>query len=105
MKVGVPRNEDANSGNPVGSSELAKNWRDGKRQMASVAYRLRNHDRITPVTKQLVKRVRYLHVRRKQDYQRRRDSRWEPLPSQEEVIGTCGTYRSPQLLLLSSIGA
>lgn len=78
MKVGVPGNEGANSGNPVSSSELVKKkWRDGKRQIASVAYRLKNHDRITPVMNQLVKRVRYLYARRKQDCQRRRDSRWE----------------------------
>lgn len=102
---GVSKIEDANSGNPVGFSEVVENWRDGKRQIASVAYGLQDHDNVTVKTNQLVKRV----VIGTRDGNVKVASGAETTDggiyhAKREVIVSCGAYRSPQLLLLSGIG-
>ena len=101
---GVHMVQDANAGNPVGYSELVESWSDGKRQIASVAYDLKNKTNIQIVTGVLVKRI----LLEQKDGERRvfgaETAQGEVYRARKEVIVSCGAYRTPQLLLLSGIG-
>ena len=104
MKVGVIRAEDTDSGNLAGFSELVESLQDGnmKRQMASVAHRLNNHDNTTPVTNQLIKRlfISMYAGNVKIVYRRCDDGIF--YHAKKEVIVTCGTYAARSFISLVS---
>ena len=91
---------DGNSGNPNGLAELTENRRDGLRQLASSAYPL---DKVIVLTNTLAKRILI------------EDAAVAPkavgIETAEgkhyhgkEIICAAGSYRTPQLLMLSGIG-
>ena len=102
-RLGLEEIEDANNGFPQGIAELVENRRDGLRQLTSQVYPLKGADILTET---MVKRVilsdgshgkvavgveladaRRLHVK-----------------TGGEVLLCGGSYRSPQVLMLSGIG-
>ena len=99
QKAGFDPNPDGNSGSIIGFSERCENWKHGKRQPASVAYRLANCKNVTILTSTLVHKVLF-------------DSTTAVgvetsagiFLASKEVIISAGSYRSPQLLLLSGVG-
>lgn len=104
MKVGVVRAEDADSGNLAGFSELVESLQNGnmKRQMASVAHRLNNHDNTNPVTNQLIKRlfISMYAGNVKIVYRRCDDGIF--YHAKKEVTVTCGTYAARSFISLVS---
>jgi len=56
-KVGVHHVQDANAGAPMGLGEMVENWKNGKRQLASEAYRISSFSNITVMTETMVKRI------------------------------------------------
>ncbi|KAF8854522.1 alcohol oxidase [Acephala macrosclerotiorum] len=100
-RMGVKYNEDGNAGDPEGIVEVVENWREGKRQLASVAYNL---SRVNVVTGVLVKRV----IIENRDGRQRAtgvelaDGR--KIVATKEIIISAGAYRTPQVLMLSGIG-
>jgi choline dehydrogenase-like flavoprotein len=94
---------DGNAGSPVGLSQLAENRRGGLRQLASSVYPLEG---VEVLTNTLVKRILI------------EESSTETLKpkavgvetadgkqySGREIIAAAGSYRTPQLLMLSGIG-
>jgi choline dehydrogenase-like flavoprotein len=96
---GLKYNADANGGSPFGFSLLSENWRDGKRQPASLAYDLSKAKIFTEV---VVKRIVF-------DVSTKVASGIELLDGRvfhasKEVLICCGSIRTPQLLMLSGIG-
>ncbi|KAL3418192.1 Oxygen-dependent choline dehydrogenase 3 [Phlyctema vagabunda] len=92
---------DANSGSPLGVGELQENRRDGRRQLSSSVYPLRG---VTVVTNTLVKRVVISEnhgFTRATGIETANGTRYY---SKKEVIISAGSYRTPQLLMLSGIG-
>jgi choline dehydrogenase-like flavoprotein len=100
-ELGVQPNSDINDGSPLGISELIESWRDGKRQCASQTYNLTG---ITIICNTVVRRVIV------EDSAGRKIATGVELldghtiSATKEVIASCGTYRTPQLLMLSGIG-
>lgn len=94
---------DANAGSPQGIAELVDNRRDGMRQLTSDVYPL---DGVTVMTGTIVKRV----TMEQADGGLRAvgvelgDGIRIKLATNGEVIASAGTYRTPQLLMLSGIG-
>ncbi|KAJ0417670.1 alcohol oxidase [Aspergillus carlsbadensis] len=103
-RLGVEFNPDANDGSPLGFAEFGEAWRDGHRQLASEAYGLSNRPGITILTDTLVARV----ILQEQDGEQVaigvETSTGEIYNASKEVIISAGTYRTPQLLMLSGIG-
>ncbi|PLB55927.1 alcohol oxidase [Aspergillus steynii IBT 23096] len=103
-RVGVPVVGDASAGKPFGIHELTENWRDGKRQLSSEAYGLRQQKNVTIVTETLVQKV----LTETRDGQLTAvgvetvDGR--SFTARSEVVVSAGAYRTPQVLLLSGIG-
>lgn len=99
---------DGNDGSPQGIVEVNENWRDGKRQIASVAYGLARK-RVEVLTNTLVSRI--IFDEHAGENKPRAigvecvDGRKFLLNADGEVIISAGAYRTPQLLLLSGIGA
>ena len=100
-KLGHKFNPDGNNGYPLGISELVENWRDGKRQPAAQAYDLTGVQILTntPAARVIIKDsssgkvvTGVLLV----------DGR--TISAKKEVIISAGTYRTPQILMLSGIG-
>ncbi|KAL4874688.1 GMC oxidoreductase [Aspergillus karnatakaensis] len=94
-------NLDGNAGSPNGLVELAENRRNGLRQLASSAYPL---DNVTVLTETLVARILF-------DKAPTGVPKAEGIETAEgksyygkEIICTAGSYRTPQLLMLSGIG-
>lgn len=103
-RLGVPFVADANAGKPFGAGELVENWREGKRQLSSEAYGLRQRENVTLVTETLVQKV-LTEAREGQltavgveTVDGRRFS------ARREVVVSAGAYRTPQVLMLSGIG-
>jgi choline dehydrogenase-like flavoprotein len=100
--AGYELNLDGNSGSVNGYCELTENWKNGVRQPASVAYEVGQCTNVTILTSTLVHKVifnssntRAIGVQ---------TSAGAFYASKETII-CAGTYRSPQVLLLSGIGA
>ncbi|KAI7972321.1 hypothetical protein EIK77_003392 [Talaromyces pinophilus] len=105
--VGVPYKQDMNDGNPIGLGELIENRVNGVRHIASSAYGLNN---IEVLTETLVKRVLVT------DKDGRKvatavelagnqgDASHRVITARREIIVSAGTYRSPQVLMLSGLG-
>ncbi|KAI9036834.1 GMC family oxidoreductase [Aspergillus affinis] len=103
-RVGVSVVADANAGKPLGLGELVENWNQGKRQLSSEAYGLRQLQNVDIVTETLVQKV----LTETRDGQLTAsgvetvDGR--TFTARREVIVSAGAYRTPQVLLLSGIG-
>lgn len=98
---GVMRQADANSGSPQGIGELVENRKDGVRQLASTIYPLGG---VHVMTEILVKCV-LIETRESRQVAigvQLTDQRI--FLSSKEVILLAGTYRTPQLLMLSGVG-
>ena len=96
-QLGVPHNDDTNSGDPIGIGEMTENWHNVGRQPAGIAYDLSGIDVVTDT---LVERVilddqRAIGVKA-------RDGR--VFKARREVVLSCGALKTPQILMLSGIG-
>lgn len=103
-REGVSLISDANAGRPAGLVELVENWRQGKRQLSSESYGLREQKSVTLITETLVQRV--MTEMRDGDLTavgiETVDGR--SFAARREVVVSAGAYRTPQVLLLSGIG-
>ena len=96
--TGLPTITDANGGAPIGIAPYTENWYQGKRQPAGKAYGLKGVDVITNakvhriiLEGSIAKGAELVDGRK--------------VMAQREVIVSCGALRTPQLLMLSGIGA
>ncbi|KAF8888747.1 hypothetical protein BD779DRAFT_1611207 [Infundibulicybe gibba] len=98
-KAGYQPNPDGNSGSVVGFSERCESWKDGRRQPASVAYGIADCKNVTILTTTLVHKVLFegttaIGV----------ETSAGVFHASKEVIVSGGSYRSPQILMLSGVG-
>ncbi|CEN59334.1 Putative GMC oxidoreductase (AFU_orthologue; AFUA_2G01770) [Aspergillus calidoustus] len=104
-RVGVTSITDMNSGSPVGLGELVENWREGKRQIASEVFGIRDRANVTILTETMVQRVLV-----EEEEGGRKVAKGvqlvggEVYHAEKEVIISTGAYRTPQVLMLSGIG-
>lgn len=101
-ELGVERVWDANSGESLGLTELAESWRDGKRQCASQAYSLSG---VTVLCSTVVHRVIVEDLSGVKTATAVELVDGQVITARREIILSCGTYRTPQVLMLSGIGA
>ncbi|KAF9887526.1 hypothetical protein FE257_010104 [Aspergillus nanangensis] len=91
---------DGNAGHNQGRAELTEDRRDGLRQLASSAYDLGG---VTVLTETLVKRITLSKAKgtvRATGIELVNGTRYHG----KEIIASAGSYRTPQLLMLSGIG-
>lgn len=101
-RLGLKQIEDANNGHPQGVAELVENRRDGLRQLTSQVYPLKGADILTET---MVKRVILsdgLNGKVAVGVELA-DARELRVKAGGEVLLCGGTYRSPQVLMLSGI--
>lgn len=98
--LGLERIADANSGHPQGIAELTESWRDGKRQLTSTAYPLNG---VHVLTKTLVRRIILSDDKIAAGIELVSGEK-HMLKANGQVILSAGTYRTPQILMLSGIG-
>ena len=96
--TGLPASTDANGGNPIGVAPYTENWHPkGKRQPADRAYGLNG---VHIITSSLVRRVILEgNAAKGAELAHRRI-----IMPKREVIISCGSIRTPQLLMISGIG-
>ncbi|KAF8582561.1 GMC oxidoreductase [Ramaria rubella] len=99
QKAGYMHNPDADSGSAIGYSERCENWKEGKRQPASVAYGIADCKNVTVLTSTLVHKV----IFEKSKAIGVETSAGNFLAS-KEVILSAGAYCTPQILMLSGVG-
>lgn len=101
LQAGFKPNDDANNGSPCGIASYAENWLRGARQPAGKAYGLEG---VNVITNALAARI---------DVERNTPEKIATsvaltdgrcFEARKEVILSCGTTRTPQLLMLSGIG-
>lgn len=101
---------DANAGDNLGFGEIAENRRDGKRQIASKYYPL---DGITVITESLVEKILLEDVSMTNESSGSSGNKVIATGVRlvngtefrgKEIISSAGSYRTPQLLMLSGIG-
>ena len=97
LSTGLAATKDANGGNPLGVAPYTENWRDGKRQPSGKAYGLKG---VNVVTNTFVRRI--IMEGSVAVGAELIDGR--VIRANKEVILSCGSIRSPQVLLLSGIG-
>jgi choline dehydrogenase len=104
-KLGLPRCEDFNGGNPEGFGPRQAAIRAGRRESGVTAYLnpARRRTNLMIVTGALVTRVLF-SGRRATGLEIERGGARSALHARREVIVACGAYGSPQLLQLSGIG-
>lgn len=98
--LGLDYIPDANNGRPQGIADLVENWRDGKRQIASSVYSL---DGVKVLTDTLVRRVLLNEEKVAVGVELANGEKLMVKPNGQVVVST-GSYRTPQVLMLSSIG-
>ncbi|KAI4112767.1 MAG: hypothetical protein LQ338_008275 [Usnochroma carphineum] len=99
LETGVPFNECANGGDPLGFAPLTENWKDGQRQPASQAYDL---DKVQIHTESTVRKIIIDQSTKVAQGLELLDGR--TFSATKEVLICCGGVKSPQLLMLSGIG-
>jgi choline dehydrogenase-like flavoprotein len=99
--VGVKEIEDGNSGYPLGMSNKVENWRDGQRQPVNQVY---DQSGIHFMTETLVARISISVKDGTKTATGVKLVDGRHLHAKKEIIVSAGTYRSPQLLMLSGIG-
>ena len=101
-ELGVYQVPDANNGQPLGTTELVENWREGKRQLPSNRlYDLRN---VHVLSNRMVSKVIIADRLSSKRACGVLLSNGEKLSARHEVIIAAGAYRTPQVLMLSGIG-
>lgn len=101
-ELGVQKIDDINSGAPLGLSEFQESWLDGVRQPAATAYSLSG---VNVLTSTIVEKV----ILDKRHGQKPvavgvQLADGQQLFARKEVIIAAGTYRTPQILMLSGLG-
>ena len=96
--TGLKENNNANGGNPIGVAHLTENWHNGVRQPAGKAYGLKGVDVLTEST---VRRI----ILQGTTAKGAELTSGRTIMAKREVIVSCGSIRTPQLLMLSGIGA
>ena len=102
-RLGLKEIEDANNGSPQGIAELVENRRDGLRQLTSQVYPLKG---VHIMTETMVKRTLLTddsHGKVAVGVELA-DGRQLFIKTGGEVLLCGGSYRSPQILMLSGIG-
>lgn len=101
---------DANAGDNLGFGEIAENRRNGKRQIASKYYSLKG---ITVLTESLVEKILLEDVAKNNESSSSGGNKVVATGVRlvngtefrgKEIISSAGSYRTPQLLMLSGIG-
>lgn len=92
---------DANDGHPRGIAAWTENWRAGKRQPAGKAYKLEGVDVMTSTA---VNRILIDQNGRTPKAVGVELDDGHTIMAKKEVILSCGTLRSPQILMTSGIG-
>ncbi|KAL7921231.1 hypothetical protein ACQKWADRAFT_327740 [Trichoderma austrokoningii] len=93
LELGVEKVRDANGGEPLGLTEVVESWRDGKRQC------------VTVLCSTVVHRVIIEEVSRVKTATGVVLVGGQTIAASREIILSCGAYRTPQVLMLSGIGA
>lgn len=103
--LGLPRCADFNGGDPEGFGPRQAAIRDGRRESGVTAYLnpARRRPNLNIVTDALVTRVLF-QGRRATGVEIERGGARSIVQARREVIVSCGTYGSPQLLQLSGVG-
>jgi choline dehydrogenase len=103
--LGLPRCADFNGGDPEGFGPRQAAIRDGRRESGVTAYLnpARRRPNLNIVTDALVTRVLF-EGRRATGVEIERGRARSIVQARREVIVSCGTYGSPQLLQLSGVG-
>lgn len=96
-EIGLKKIADGNAGYPIGLGDYVENFYQGKRQLASEAYSLKN---VVVVTDATVKRV--LFEGKRASGVELVDGR--TFRAEKEVIVAAGAYKTPQILMLSGVG-
>ncbi|CAG8220187.1 unnamed protein product [Penicillium salamii] len=102
--IGVKSIPDMNAGSPLGLGELVENWRGGKRQIASEVFGIMDRSNVTILTERMVHKVLVEEEEGKKVAKGVQLVGGEIFRAENEVIVAAGTYRTPQLLMLSGIG-
>ena len=97
IESGLEYNPDANGGNPFGFGAFTENWKDAQRQPAGKVYDL---SRVKVLTNSVTAKVN-IDASKRATGVTLVDGR---LIHGKEVIVSCGTCRTPQVLMLSGIG-
>jgi hypothetical protein len=100
--IGINEISDANSGSPQGLAQCTEAWNHGKRQLASQLYPL---DSVEVLTDTLVRRVLIEENQGRKVAVAVELADGRTIRASREVILCAGAYRTPQVLLLSGIGA
>ncbi|KAF1977946.1 alcohol oxidase [Bimuria novae-zelandiae CBS 107.79] len=103
-EIGVSAISDANDGTPIGRAELAEDFKNGKRQLASEAYGLGAFKNVQILTDTLVKRVLFETKNGKKTAVGIEIANGTQYKASKEVILSTGAYRTPQVLQLSGVG-
>jgi choline dehydrogenase-like flavoprotein len=98
--VGLQYNPDLNGGSPQGFADIVETRLDGKRQLVSEAYSLAG---VKVLTNTLVKRVIVEEINGKMVATGVELADGKIFRAGKEVVISAGTYRTPQILLLSDI--
>lgn len=99
QKAGFEYNSNEDPGSIKGFSEMRENWKDGKRQPASIAYGVAGCKNVTILTSTFVNKVIFegktaVGV----------ETSAGVFKASREVILSAGAYRTPQILLVSGVG-
>lgn len=101
-ELGVKYNPDGNSGSIAGVSEIEENWHNGLRQPSHDAYGLKS---VKILTNTMVNRILFSDKDGKIIATGVQLDDGRRISAHKEVILSAGTHRTPQLLMLSGVGA
>ncbi|TAE33883.1 MAG: choline dehydrogenase [Cytophagales bacterium] len=106
-EVGIPRNDDYNGANQAGAGLFQFTIKDGKRHSAATAFLkpALGRPNLTVITKALTKRVLLDKGRAVGVEFITGKNTTQTATAKREVVLSAGSFQSPQLLMLSGIGA